>query len=272
MSELGGAPVDPARRDELLGAAAGGGLTGAERAELDALLATDPVARSELDVSVDVVARLGRAGRGGALSPWASPAAGAGGPALPPPSLRDRVLAATTGAQTTSAATSPPAQPAPAPGGPPVRLPRQRRATAAVLAAAASLLVGVGGGFGLARTLDQPPAAVTGPPGTLGASEAVAFTELPDGVTLTASVVAHTWGTETVLQQLTGLETGATYSVVLVDDDGTEVHAGSFVASVEPVDCSLTGSALREDVMEVSVRTIEGAEVIRAPLPPVETA
>lgn len=291
MSELGGARPDRARLDELLGAALGGDLTRAERAELDALLATDPAARAELDAGADVVERLSRAATSGALGPWTAPGAGADVLAEPPPSLRERIAAATTGAATTGAGTPPgtTTRGTPSPGaasgsgtaqgpgagsspGSPAALPRQRRRTSVVLALAASLLVGVGGGFGLARsTADQPPAPVTGPPGTLGAAEQLAFTELPDGVTLTASVVAHTWGTETVLRQLTGLETGTTYSVVLVGDDGTEISAGSFVASEVPVDCSLTGSALREDVAEVSVRTAEGAEVMRSPLPPVET-
>ncbi len=248
--------VGESRREELLGAALGGDLTPEERAELEALLRDDPAARAELDAAAPLLQALAGA-RGSGLDGWVD--------AEPPESLRRRVL-------------DPVPQPEGAgPGAGPaavLALPHRpgragrRRVPALVAAASALLLAGAGGGVGLQRWLDRPP---SGPAGTLGAHEPIAFTSVPDGVDVSATVVAHTWGTETVFEEVRGLEPGRTYEVVLVTADGAEVGAGSFEAVPGPVTCRMTSATLREEVAEVSVRTVDGAEVMTSPLPPVRT-
>ena len=244
------------RRDELLGAALGGDLgelTPDERAELEALLRDDPSAAAELDDAQAVVRALGTF-----RPPWTD--------AEPPASLQGRVLAATS---RQPAVDQPAHQDA-------VVLPlrrRERRSRVAPLllaASAAGLLgAGVGGGFGLATWLDRP---AQGPAGTLGALEPIAFADAPDGVVVTASVVAHTWGTETVFDEVSGLTAGETYEVVLLADDGTEVGTGSFEAVAGAVDCRMTSATMREEVDAISVRTAEGAEVMSSSLPAVAVA
>ncbi len=250
--------MSESRRDELLGAALGGDLgelTPGEREELEALLRDDPAAAAELDAAQSVIRALGGAG-----ATWSE--------VEPPASLQDRVLAATSGA-----AGQPDAgQPAPpAPVVPLRRRDRRPRYSPLLLAASAAALLGagVGGGFGLSTWLDRP---VQGPAGTLGALEPITFTGAPEGAVVTASVVAHTWGTETVFDEVSGLETGETYEVVLVADDGSEVGTGSFEAVAGAVDCRMTSATMREEVDAISVRTAEGTEVMSSSLPAVEVA
>ena len=221
------------RLEELMGAALGDDLSPAERVELDALLDADPAARRELAEATSLTRTLSSAAS-----------------AEPPASLRDRVLAATSTAPGTTAAPA---------------VPRQRRALAAVAAVVAALVVGAGG-FGLARVVDRPP---QGPAGTLGAQEPVTFTGVPEGVTVSASVVAHTWGTETVFSEVSGLVPGRTYDVVLLADDGTEVPTGSFLAVADALDCRMTSATLCGDVTAIEVRDADGAEVMASSLPPV---
>jgi anti-sigma factor RsiW len=243
--------VDDADR-ALLAAAATGRLDDDERARLDALLARDPAAASELAELRGVL---------DALEPLRDPAA-AWREQPPPP------LPAAPGPPGRSAPPGPSAQPAPA-----VLLPRQRssgRRTAA-LALAACLLLAVGGvGGALVRgALDERgrPAVVVGPPGTLGAVEEVS-TRTSDGVGATASVVAHTWGTETVLD-LSGLERGRTYQVVVVDEAGRAVVAGTVLGTGGAIDCTMNAAVLRADASRVQVLDPAGTAVVDAELPPV---
>ena len=243
--------MDEGRREELLGAALGdpGGLGADERAALDALLAADPSAREELASGRALVRALRRSAPTGP-----GPVAGL----EPPASLRERVLGATTGPPTVARRSSP-VVPLPPP---------RRRARVLVLAAGAAVLLGAGlvSGLGLARLADAP---ARGPAGTLGAVEPVTFASVPEGVEVTASVVAHTWGTETVLEGVTGLTPGRTYRVVLVTDDGGEVEAGSFEAVTGAVDCRTTGAPMRSDVAGLAVVGPDGREVLSSRLPPV---
>jgi hypothetical protein len=254
------------RRDELLGAALADELTPQEREELDALLRDDPTARAELEGAAEAahaldVVRLGSHGR----FSWTD--------AEPPAGLRDRVLAA---AATQLSGRSTAERPTPVPG-PVVPLSRRtgttsgrRRRVHRLLAAAAAvvlLVAGVGGGLGLAAWLDRP---AQGPAGTLGALEPVSFTGVPAGVDVTASVVAHTWGTETVFTEISGLPVGSTYEVVLVAGNGAEVATGSFEAVAGPVNCRMTNATMRPDVRAISVRADDGTEVMRSALPEVE--
>jgi len=93
----------------------------------------------------------------------------------------------------------------------------------APIAAAAVALIAVGGalGFGLAEmSSEEVPTTVvpSGEPGQPGAYEPVAFTGQPQQVDVSASVVADTWGTETVLD-VSGLTVGERYTVKLVEGD-----------------------------------------------------
>jgi hypothetical protein len=252
------------RRDELLGAALADELTPQERDELDALLRDDPTARADLEAAMAAAGALHdvRPAFHGSRA-WTD--------VEPPAVLRERVLAAASSPPTGH---STPDRPASAPG-PVVRLPRRtgrpsgaRRVHSLLVAAAAVVLLaaGIGGGLGIAAWLDRP---VQGPAGTLGALEPITFTGVPAGVDVTASVVAHTWGTETVFAEISGLPVRQTYEVVLIADGGSEVGTGSFQAVAGPLDCRMTSATMRPDVRAISVRADDGTEVMRSALPEV---
>lgn len=132
--------------------------------------------------------------------------------------------------------------------------------------AAAGLVIGAVGGFHLPRAETPPP---VGGPGTLGAVEAVNFQGEPPGVEFDGSVVAHTWGTETLLT-VTGLPSGEFYSVVVVDEAGEEVGSGTFLGSEVEINCAVNAAALREEVTSVEIRAESGDVVASAALPRVE--
>ncbi|GAA2018187.1 hypothetical protein WDZ16_09755 [Pseudokineococcus marinus] len=229
------------RRAELLGGAATGDLDAAERAELEALLAEDPSAAAELEDLGAVVAALPPRGSG-----WQEP--------VPPPR------------RTSAVAEDAPASGSGVAGDGPADAVRRRRPPWAVAAAAAALVVvGAGVGAGVASLEDGPP---EGPPGTLGALEQVAVVGEPAGVDADLAVVAHTWGTETVLD-VAGLPVGGAYRVVLVGEDGAEAGSGSFLGSEGPVECRLNAALLREDVDRLVVLDAADAVVMTADLPPV---
>lgn len=156
----GGPMHDHERRAELLLAAAIGEPLGPDdTVRLEQLLAADPTARKELDEIAETLSVLRRPTEGGWA--WDSSA--------PPSGLEDRILAATEPAPTTARSTWRPA---------------------VVAACAAGLLaVGAAGGWGVAQLGDAPP---SGPPGTPGVIEPVAFAAEPAGVDIDAAVVAHT--------------------------------------------------------------------------------
>lgn len=264
-----GAGAEGSRRDELIAAALADDLSPAERVEFDELRATDPGIDAELASLGVVVGGLLTFGR------WDDVA--------PSDRLRDRVDAvgrdAATGrdAAVDRAAGRDEAAPRGAAEGPDAavtrigphvaaaRAGRGRRPLLIAVAAAACLAVGAGGGALLAMPRDT---VVTGPAGTLGATEHVDFTGQPAGVDLDGDLVAHTWGTETVLS-VDGLPTGSAFTVVVVGDDGSEYESGAFLGSDVRVDCRLNAAVLRPDVASVEIRAADGHDIAVASVPPV---
>ncbi|GAB2978244.1 hypothetical protein [Frigoribacterium salinisoli] len=260
----------PDRRAELLAAALADDLTPDERAELDRLRAADPTIDAELAELGGLTSTLAAAG------PWLD--------AAPSDELRRRVAA--IGADEAApgrvhaardarapqeavvaqeAAVAQEARLAPVtPLAPAAARPRPRRLLS-VLAAAACLVVGAGAGALVAAPRD---ATVDGPPGTLGAVEPIDFEGVPAGVVLDADLVAHTWGTETVLT-VDGLPPGDAFSVVVVDDEGREHESGAFLGSTVEVDCRLNAAVTREHVAAIEIRGADG-EVAVAEVPRVE--
>lgn len=257
-------PAPDDRRGELIAAALADDLSPAETTELDAMRAVDPTIDEELallgglpaalrgvggwqeaEPSDELARRIGRIadGRG-----EAEPAADAATPATPAPATPDqpadldahRVRRAHRGSRT-------------------------RRTALLIAGAAACLVVGAAGGAFLAA----PRADVaTGPAGTLGAVEDVTFAGAPAGVEVTGDVVAHTWGTETLLT-VDGLTVGDSYSVVVLDAAGGEHASGTMLGSAVPIDCRLNADVLRQDAASVEIRDAAGDRVAVAELPPV---
>ncbi|WP_130799328.1 hypothetical protein [Streptomyces otsuchiensis] len=248
-----GPAAERARALELLDLGAGRELTAAEEEELARLLERHP--------GVEYTGFEGELDALDALGPYRDE--------QPPPGLRARVLAADPGAETGAA--RPYGVPHGAPGGGGVRPLNGRRPLRGRLGmlVAAAALVGFGAVGGavvtaLADRVDGPP---TGPPGTLGAVEPIAFDGEPDGVAVDASVVAHTWGTETLLD-VDGLPVGDTFTVVVISSDGTEFDSGAFIASEVPVVCAVNAAVLRPDVGTIEIRDVDGATVMASELPP----
>lgn len=243
--------LDDERRAHLLMAVATGEpLDASDQADLDQLFAADPTARTDLVALTEALGALPAAG----TTRWtwdASP---------PPADLESKVLAATA---------LPAALGAPGTGILTTGTPTAGRWRPALVAAcaAALLAIGAGGGWGVAQLGED--GVPTGPPGTLGALEPVTFGAEPAGVLIDASVVAHTWGTETVFE-VEGLEPGATYQVVVIGRDGAEVPAGTFLATDATVVCRMNAAVLRANAQAIAIRAPAGAEVLRAELPEVE--
>jgi hypothetical protein len=238
----------PDRRAELIAAALASDLSPDEAAELDVLRAADPTVDAELAELGGVVARLAPVGT------WQD--------AATDDALRHRVESALADEEAGGASAAPADQAAPVLA---LRPRRSRRAALAVLGAAACVAVGVGGGV-LATTVRDAP--VAGPPGTLGAVEQVAFAGEPSGVAVDGDLVAHTWGTETVLT-VDGLPVGDAFSVVVVDDEGVEHESGTFLGTDVTIDCQLNAAVLREHVVAVEVRGADGAAFATATVPAV---
>ncbi|WP_072313259.1 hypothetical protein [Agrococcus sp. Marseille-P2731] len=230
-------PTADDRRSELIAAAVSDDLSAAERAELDALRASDPAIDAEIEGLRSMMQAVARA-----TPAWEE--------AEPSAALRDRVVRVTAPPQLG------------------VRAPRsarraQRRRAWVPLLAAACLAVGIGVGAVLPPLLTPTP---QGPPGTLGAIEAVEVRESLDEGTVEAEIVAHTWGTEAILDA-DGLEVGATYDVVLIGTDGTEFSAGAMLGSDVRIHCRVNAAVLREDVVRLEVRGEDAGVVAVADLP-----
>ena len=229
------APGD--RRDELVAAAATGHLADDERAELERIAQDDPTVLEEVE-SLRAVAD-GIAG----LDGWHDVRPSAG--------LDDRVAAI---------------------GVDVVRSPTSRGVARWALAAAAVVLVAVGSLSTVAVQSwrhDGPP---SGPPGTLGAVEPVRVAADDDAefgdVDVSASLVAHTWGTEAVLA-VDGAPTGQAFTVWLVDRDGDAISAGAFLGSSVEINCRLNAAVLREDVRQLRIADAAGEIVAHADVPAV---
>ena len=141
---------------------------------------------------------------------------------------------------------------------PVTRLPRNRRTLLVGIAAAtvgAALGGGVAGGVLGGRDEDKP----TVP------TEALNLTGVPAGVSASAKLINHTWGTE-VLLDVRDLPPGTVYRVGLETTTGP-TEAGSFlsVAGVLMV-CRFNAAPLRADVRAVVVRGPSNEQVMRADL------
>jgi len=233
------------RRAELIAAALADDLSPAEADEFARLRASDP--------SVDVeLAELG--GLPGALADL-----GGWDDARPSDLLARRVAAIADGTAADADAAAPrtadagPGEAPPASPAPPRAL-RPRRALVTALGAAACLLVGAAVG---ALVVQPRDAVVQGPPGTLGAVEGIDFAGAPDGVRVDGDLVAHTWGTETLLT-VEGLPAGTPFSVVVVDDAGREYESGAFLGSEVEIDCALNAAVSRDHVAAVEIRGADG--------------
>lgn len=237
---------DTDRRAELIGAALAGELTPHEQAELDEMGRRDPSVLTEL---AELDALRGQL-RASALT-WVD--------AEPRPGLTDRLaaIAETDAATEPHAATELVGQRAPA------RDRAWRGRAARGLVAACLVGAGVLGTLGYQRTAGQPP---DGPPGTLGAVEQIAFSGEPDNTAVRASLVAHTWGTETVLE-VDGFTVGETFEVVLVSDSGTELSSGAFIGAEATVSCRMNAAVMREDVAQVWIVSSDERMRLVAELP-----
>ncbi|MBF4460022.1 hypothetical protein [Pseudoclavibacter sp. VKM Ac-2867] len=248
------------RRGELIAAALVGELSAVEAAELERMRTSDPTIDAELAELRALTGQLSEHPK------WLD--------ATPSEELRDAVLAfgaadggadgGADGPQSRDRGSDRDTEAQAAPVTP-LRRPRFGGALLAGVAAV-GLLVGVVGGFFLPRPETPPP---VGDPGTLGAVEPVDFQGEPAGVEIDGSVVAHTWGTETLLT-VTGLPSGEFYSVVVVDATGDDVGSGTFLGSEVEINCAVNAAALREEVTSVEIRGESGDVVAAAALPRVK--
>ncbi|OZD73622.1 hypothetical protein CH272_01260 [Rhodococcus sp. 05-340-1] len=251
--------ASPDRRAELIAAAVGDDLDDAETSELRELAAADPTIDTEI---AELRAMTDFLGRRGPTEPWLeSPT---------PPDLRERILVATGESEEQAGIQRLGTQQFGRQRFGRQRFGRQRRS--AGLAAAAAI-VGVVVGSGVVLGVDayrqdptNPPTAITGPPGTLGAYEEVAFTTSTPSVDIEGGLVAHTWGTETVLE-MDGISDRGPYEVVLVDRSGVELPSGTFLGSDITIECRMNAAVLRQDVTEIEIRTSGGAVLASAQLP-----
>ncbi|MDQ3359329.1 MAG: hypothetical protein M3520_10990 [Actinomycetota bacterium] len=244
------------RREELIAAALADDLTPAETQELADASAADPSMVDDLAELRETVSRLGAA-----RVTWREEE--------PSPDLADRIAdAASFGAAGAAAAGAPPARAGTRSWSTrPQASTRTRWSTSLLLGAAAALLVVGGFGGQLVRSLlDAPP---SGPPGTLGAVEQITFTEAPEGSAIEASLVAHTWGTETLLE-VDGVAVGETFEVILVSASGQELTSGTFFGTEQTVTCRMNAALLREDLARVLIEGSDGAVLASSEVPTVE--
>jgi hypothetical protein len=144
-----------------------------------------------------------------------------------------------------------------------VRHGSRSRRTIVGAAVAAVLVVAVG----LATVTLQTGG--SGEPG-LGDVEPISFTAKPEKVTVDGAVVAHTWGTEIMLEA-EGLSDGEVYTVAIEGEKGDETSAGTFVGDSDvPVNCQLNGAVLRQDAEEILVRNSESDLILRSNLSELE--
>ena len=222
---------------ELLGAYVLGHLEGEEEREVQAHLETCASCRVEIGELDEVAAVLSAYSIGGEVEPGAgtehrAPSAG----------LEDRIVAAATGDR----------------AGPETG--RRRKWLTAPGLAAASLAVAALV-FAAVWILPLEPEE----PG-LGDVEPISFSTEPEGVSADGEVVAHTWGTEVMLE-VEGLEEGEQYKVDMTDAEGTRVSAGTLIGDNDvPVECVLNGAVLRQNAEAISVRNSDGAVVLRSDL------
>jgi hypothetical protein len=242
---------------ELVGGDLRGTLSESEQRELDALCAADASAQAQVSALRETMKHTE-----GVPRPWDD--------SLPPARLREAVigLASDSGPTSEPERTSETSLPSDTDAVSPASSPRQRSRNLWRLAAAAAVcaLAGAGLALGGQALSERPP---QGPPGTLGAEEDVEFVEDAADIQVEGFLVAHTWGTETVLE-MEGLPVGEEFEVVLVDGTGQDVDSGTFLGTEVDIDCRMNGAVLREDVQRVEVRSVEGALMAAAEVPVAE--
>jgi hypothetical protein len=238
------------RRGELIAAALADDLSPAETAELQAMRAADP----SIDEEIALLGGLPSAIRG--VGAWQE--------AEPSEELIRRIGAIADG-HGEDATTTDADQPVDLDVRRAHRGSRTRRTALLIAGAAACLALGATGGAFLATPRSD---VATGPAGTLGAVEDVTFAGAPAGVDVTGDVVAHTWGTETLLT-VDGLTVGDSYSVVVLDAAGGEHTSGTMLGSNVRIDCRLNADVLRQDATAVEIRDASGDRIAVAELPPV---
>lgn len=238
------------RRAELMAAALADELSTEERAELDAMAASDPTIQAELAEMAEMLGNMR-----GAVPRWQEE--------QPPAVLRAKVLEAARAASEAGENSAATDDSAAAPVSAGTR--RARRHGSWTLAACflAGVLVAAGGYLGVTALQPGPP---DGPPGTLGAIEEVTFDQEVPGTRIDGVIVAHTWGTETILE-IEGLPAGEGYALVLIDENGQEYHSGTFFGSDVVIDCRMNAAVMRAEVDRLEIREEAGAVVIAASLP-----
>lgn len=222
-------PTPDDRIEELVAAAVAGDLTPAEKDELQRLSALHPWIEPEIERLRDVATRVVDTGR-----EWNDP--------VVTEALRERILGGIPVHAT------PPARP--------------RRSWMPPVVGAACLAVGLVIGAAIPTLTSQPP---SGPPGTLGAYEQLMVDE-ESGINVEADLVAHTWGTEAVLD-VTGLVIGATYQVVFIDENGVEYAAGEMLGSSVPIHCRLNAAVMRDQTVRMEIRDVTSTVIASVDLP-----
>lgn len=254
------------RTEQLIAAALAGDLTAAEQQELEALRAEDPSISETLEDLSALLPPLSAAGRD-----WidAEPPAQLGssitdvsyeedGERLAPaePALEPRTPTEPAGIATHPEAARQ-AEKAH------TSTPRRRRGALFALAAAGGAVLGTGGTLVVQQTLEAPP---EGPPGTYGVVEDITFTGQPGEVTVEGDLIAHTWGTETVLE-IDGLRPGESFTVVLIAEDGEEFASGTFFGSEVLIECRMNAAVMRDEVERVEITDDDGGVIASADLP-----
>lgn len=134
---------------------------------------------------------------------------------------------------------------------------RRRAAIIGVAAAAVIAVISFAGVFGGSLISEEPP------------QETVAISGEPEGIEAEASLIAHTWGTETILT-VEGLEAGENYTVALKRKDGSSAPSGTLIGTGDaPIECELNAAVLRENAEGLEVRRQNGDLVFAAEFPTV---
>lgn len=260
--------INDDRVSELIAAAVAGELSAAEAVELDDLRRTHPEIDDEIASLSGVVRRLEDTAATWSEAPSDTSglrdrlSAALAAEAFAAPASAPAAAAAAAAPAASSSASEPalvPVKTAPAAGR------RPSRWVVTLLGAAACIGIGVGAGVLVPAALSAPP---TGPPGTLGVVEHVDVRDATAATAIDADLVAHTWGTEAVLDA-TGLDVGATYSIVFIGTDGAEFSAGEMLGSPVAIHCRVNAAVLREDVARLEIRDAGGAPVAAAEVPDV---
>ncbi len=216
---------------EMLGSLVLGGLTGDESVALQAHLDGCPACRAELAEIAPLAGALRSVDVAGLV---VEPA--------PSPGLGERVVAQVAAE----------------------RRDRDRSRHRRLLAAAAVLVVALGGAVGVAELrggADPAPVLAAG-------QEPIALLAEAPGIGVRAAVlVPHTWGLE-VRMTMTGVHDGERYRAVAVARDGRQLAAGEFLGVADrPVVCSMQSALLRSDARAFLVLDADGRTVAEADLP-----